>query len=192
MLLVVGIPILSLLTVAEATGLRNVTIDDSYGDEITHNLPTYTPSSVWTSGAARAQPNASLAYNGTWHDTTSHPGEAAHVVSFDFTGLLELHFVATYIVTSAGVSLYAYCIIANTPPPSSKYFDTFADYSFLLDGDIVGKYQHEVDETYNFLYDTPVYVNETMENALHHFSLVINSTERAVLLLFDYAVYTTV
>lgn len=83
MMLVLGILILSLLTVAVA--LRNITIDDSFGDEITHIIPTYIPPSKW-SFSGDAKPNASLAYNGTWHDTTSHPTDPDHGVSFSFTG----------------------------------------------------------------------------------------------------------
>ncbi|KAF4593841.1 hypothetical protein EYR40_008635 [Pleurotus pulmonarius] len=172
MLLVLGIPVLSLLTVAVA--LRNISIDDSFGDESTHDVPTYTPPSKWTV-SGRATPNASLAYKGTWHDTTSHPLDANHTASFSFTG----------------VSLYVYCIIANTPPPGQQFFDTFADYIFFLDKEWVGNYEHDVEKTHDFFYNVPVYVNQTMENKLHSFSIVAHSNDRPVLLLFDYAIYTS-
>ncbi|KAF4592953.1 hypothetical protein EYR38_008659 [Pleurotus pulmonarius] len=166
---------LCFMTMAGATaeGLRNVTIDDRYGDEITLTVPTYLPPDAWSS-RGNAQPNASLAYNRTWHDTTSHPEHAANNVTFNFTG----------------VSLFVYCIIANTPPHSSQIFDAFANYTFFLDGELVGGYKHDVEQTEIFFYNVPVYVNQTMENKFHSFSIVPYSKEKPVLLLFDYAIYT--
>ncbi|KDQ26561.1 hypothetical protein PLEOSDRAFT_159520 [Pleurotus ostreatus PC15] len=155
---------------------RNVTIDDKYGDESTGIVPTYLPSHAWSSGPREdlsAKPNVSIAYNGTWHDSTHWVNNTEAIVNFGFTG----------------VAIYVYCIIANAPPP---LFDAFADYNFLLDGDFVGEYRHDVEREPDYLYNVPVYVNTTMQNMFHNFSIVVNSTEKAVLLLFDYATYTVV
>lgn len=69
-------------------GGRNITIDDQFGDEITHITPTYSPSSRWRLGGTGglAKPNASLAYQETWHDSTHQVGYGATVVNFGFTG----------------------------------------------------------------------------------------------------------
>lgn len=76
----------------------------------------------------------------------------------------------------------------NTPPGPS--FNTYANYKFSIDGDIVGEYTHEAERTPDYLYGTPVYVNTSLENAYHNFSIIMDSTKRSVLILFDYAVYT--
>lgn len=80
--------LLFLAVTTEATRLRNVTIDDQFGDEITHIAPTYSPSSKWrlAGTGGYAKPNASLAYKGTWHDSTQFAGHAAAIVNFGFTG----------------------------------------------------------------------------------------------------------
>ncbi|KAG9224110.1 hypothetical protein CCMSSC00406_0006778 [Pleurotus cornucopiae] len=173
-----GICVLCLLAAGKtvARKQRNVTIDDQYGDESTGIVPTYLPSHAWSSGPMNdlsAKPNASTAYNGTWHDSTHWINNTEVIVNFGFTG----------------VSIYVYCIIANAP---GSLFDAFADYNFLLDGDFVGEYRHDVERIPDYFYNVPVYVNTTMQNMFHNFSIVVNSTEKAVLLLFDYATYTVV
>ena len=62
-----------LLPLASAT-LVNVTIDDTFGDELTGARITYTPQGAWNFGQncteCTAMPDPSLARNGTWHDGT--------------------------------------------------------------------------------------------------------------------------
>lgn len=90
-----------------------------------------------------------------------------------------------------GISLYVYCIIANTPP-GPPFFDADADYKFLIDGELVGRYTHEAEPNIpDYFYNTPVYVNSTLQNKAHNFTLLVDSPAKPVLLLFDYAVYTT-
>ncbi|KAF9497112.1 hypothetical protein BDN71DRAFT_636748 [Pleurotus eryngii] len=154
--------------------LQNVTIDDRFGDELTHIVPTFTPVDGWWLGGAGgtggfAKPSASLAYNKTWLDSTHEVGEVERMINFGFTG----------------VSLYVYFIIAN-----SQDFSAFTDYKFLMDGELVGTYTHYVEKPSGYLYNTPVYVNRTLKNEFHNFSIVVDSTEQPVLLLFDYAIYT--
>lgn len=59
-----------------------------------------------------------------------------------------------------------------------------------MDGELVGAYTHYVEKPSGYLYNTPVYVNKTLKNEFHNFSIVVDSTEQPVLLLFDYAIYT--
>ncbi|KAJ8695282.1 hypothetical protein PTI98_007888 [Pleurotus ostreatus] len=167
---------LSLVGATENAALRNVTIDDRFGDAMTHVVPSYIPPNKWSPNGGSARPNASLAHNGTWHDATYHPKNAPHKASFSFTG----------------VSLYVYCIIANTPPPHSDTFDAFANYTFFLDEELVGTYTHKAEKTHDFFYNVAVYVNQTMTNGSHNFSIAAYSQDQPVLLLFDYAVYTTI
>ncbi|KAG9224131.1 hypothetical protein CCMSSC00406_0006799 [Pleurotus cornucopiae] len=76
--------------------------------------------------------------------------------------------------------------------PPGPSFNTFANYKFSIDGDIVGEYTHEAERRPDYLYGTPVYVNTSLENAYHNFSIIMDSTKRSVLILFDYAVYTMI
>ncbi|KAF4592890.1 hypothetical protein EYR38_008596 [Pleurotus pulmonarius] len=154
---------------------RNVTIDDKHGDEVTGIAPKYLPSHAWSSGprdGLNAKPNASLAYNGIWHDSTHWVNNDQIIVNFGFTGL--------------------YNHIRRTHTYTGPFFDAFANYHILLDGVFVGEYRHDVEMIPDYFYNVPVYVNTTMQNEFHNLSLVANSTERAVLLLFDYATYTVV
>ncbi|KAG9224108.1 hypothetical protein CCMSSC00406_0006776 [Pleurotus cornucopiae] len=161
---------------ATVAALRNVTIDDQFGDELSRVRPTYSPTLGWTSGGAGAvKLDTSLVHNGTWHDTTLYPGGEPKRVNFTFTG----------------ISLYVYCIIANTPP-GPPFFDADADYKFLIDGELVGRYTHEAELNIpDYFYNTPVYVNTTLQNKAHNFTLLVDSPAKPVLLLFDYAVYTS-
>ncbi|KAF9497094.1 hypothetical protein BDN71DRAFT_1445099 [Pleurotus eryngii] len=160
---------------ATVAALRNVTIDDQFGDEQSRVRPTYAPTLGWTSGGAGAvKLDTSLVHKGTWHDTTLYPGGEPKRVNFTFTG----------------VSLYVYCIIANIPP-GPPFFDADADYKFLIDGELVGRYTHEAEPNIpDYFYNTPVYVNTTLQNKAHNFTLLVDSPAKPVLLLFDYAVYT--
>lgn len=88
-----------------------------------------------------------------------------------------------------GVSIYVYCIIANSPPAGSKDFDAFADYMFLLDGEFVDTYTHDVEKRPDFFYNVPVYMNQSLAKEFHNFSIIVNNRKQT-LLLFDYAVYT--
>ncbi|KAL4259315.1 hypothetical protein AB1N83_009233 [Pleurotus pulmonarius] len=159
-------------------GRRNITIDDQFGDERTHVVPTFMPTDDWIIGGTggSVMPCRSLAYKGTWHDTTHRVGTPATSVSFGFTG----------------ECLYVYCIIANLERGSELY--AFADYKFVVDGELVGRYTRVPEETNVPLYfiNTLVYANTSMENRFHNFSIVLDSTVQPVLLLFDYAVYTIV
>lgn len=69
--------------------------------------------------------------------------------------------------------------------------DAFADYKFFLEEDLVGIYRHDAEKIPDYFYSVPVYANVTLENKTHNFSIVAESTGKAVLILFDYATYTT-
>ena len=78
--------LISLLLWVLACMSHNVTIDDQYGDESNGRLVSYSPSSgAWSLGTmcddCRLRPNASLAFNGTWHDST-YEGQASGPYSF--------------------------------------------------------------------------------------------------------------
>lgn len=53
--------------------------------------------------------------------------------------------------------MYIYCIIANTPP--GRFFDAFADYKILIDGELAGEYRHDVEKIPDYFYNTTVFAN---------------------------------
>lgn len=79
--------ILFLVTIRAA--LVNVTIDDTDGDSVTHQLPVYQPASPWGGPSCVGcdiVPNPSLAFDGTWHAATYHPQLLNVNITFSFTG----------------------------------------------------------------------------------------------------------
>ena len=77
------------LNIASAS-IENVTVDDAASDSLV--IPSYLPvSGIWKEGSGcsgcRVHPDASQAFNGTWHDATFHPSnEDDVVVEVTFTG----------------------------------------------------------------------------------------------------------
>lgn len=69
-------------------GARNITIDDTNGDEVTGALPHY--SSGWSPGASCsscwAKPDPSKAVDGTWHDTSAYTTGGPTSATLSFTG----------------------------------------------------------------------------------------------------------
>ena len=67
--------------------LVNRTIDDQFGDPTTGTYPTYSPADGWQPGAGcsvcAVRPEA---LDGTWRDTTYHPGDAPRTVTVTFSG----------------------------------------------------------------------------------------------------------
>lgn len=161
-----------------AGSLVNHTIDDQYGDSQTGAQPAYTPSTSFTQGSScsgcGAKLNSSEAFDETWHDGTIdsiHSNTSAELrISMQFTG----------------VALYTFCIMPNT-----YNYSTFANYTFSIDGDFVGSYQHKPDGSQNISYQVPVYTNTSLANEAHEFIIHIPRGSTPTLVLFDYVIYTT-
>lgn len=86
---------LLLMLFAEITAAvrENITIDDSYTGQAEGLTLRYLVEDGWTQGnlckGCSAQPDASLAFNGTWHDATSmHDDNLQRVIEFNFTGTI--------------------------------------------------------------------------------------------------------
>lgn len=89
------------------------------------------------------------------------------------------------------MAVYVFCVIANQPPQApEKASGSFAAYKFLIDGVVVSEFRHEAEDTAEYFYNTPVYTNTSLSNEEHHFTVLIDSTDRPTLILFDYLVYT--
>ena len=91
------------------------------------------------------------------------------------------------------MAVYAYFILANRVDATT----TLTNLSFTLDNEFVGTFEHIPTNSTDIQYNSPVYVNETLENKTH--TLIIsargpnvaqNNTFKNSLLLFDYMIYT--
>lgn len=75
----------------------NRSIDDTYGDSVTGDRPTYLPTTggVWADATCQGcaiQPNPSLAFDGSWTASTYHPALNEISFQFQFTGKRFLSF----------------------------------------------------------------------------------------------------
>ena len=86
-----------------SAALLNVTVDDQGDDPTTTYGVSYTAND-WNIGqtckGCQAQPDASMAHGGTWHDATYDPSIASRATpqnaTFDFTGELSHKQLDTY------------------------------------------------------------------------------------------------
>lgn len=83
------------LVLHASAALVNVTVDDTFGDPSTGKQVVYSPQGAWQPGqfctTCTAHPDKSLAFNGTWHDSTFNdaglPGTTQlPVATFSFVG----------------------------------------------------------------------------------------------------------
>ncbi|KAJ3747856.1 hypothetical protein DFH05DRAFT_1393509 [Lentinula detonsa] len=151
-------------------------IDDQFGDLVTGTLPNYSPATGWTQGATCTgcgfHPNASQAFNQTWHDTTHHTTDETRSVQFGFTG----------------TSLDVFCIIPN---PSDPTLTSTYNLTFELDGQPLGEtFTHISDLTNVFQFNVSVLSLENLSLAPHIFTMMAASTTVNSTLQFDYAMYT--
>lgn len=92
--------LLQLLLLSIVSG-RNITIDDQLGDEETGLTVQYQPDGMWQQGAdcttCILAPNATAAYDSTWHDPT-WIGQTTEPLSF------SLFFNGEYVVMALAIT----------------------------------------------------------------------------------------
>ncbi|KAI0673886.1 hypothetical protein C8Q78DRAFT_658019 [Trametes maxima] len=159
----------------------NHTIDDQTGDSVTGALPDYEPPNVednWFQGNlcvhCNMLPNkvidVSKTFNGTWHDTTYHPGTLERSVAASFTG----------------TAVYVFFIVPNTVP----FTTTLTNLSFSLDDASAGQpFIHIPDSSSDISYQVPVFTATNLANTKHTVK-VSTGGPNATLMLFDYMIYT--
>ncbi|TDL24135.1 hypothetical protein BD410DRAFT_109396 [Rickenella mellea] len=154
---------------------RNHTIDDVFGDDNSGALPTYSPGTAWHRGdqctACLVKPDASQAFNGTWHDATHNVADTQPV-------FMDISY--------NGSAIYVYGILANHIPSTT----TATNLTFTLDGAVVGTFVHVPDNSSNFVYNVPFYANSSVPLGEHTLHIESNAVTQSALVLFDYAVYT--
>ncbi|EJD35767.1 hypothetical protein AURDEDRAFT_188621 [Auricularia subglabra TFB-10046 SS5] len=162
--------------------LVNVTIDDTHGDERTGRTPQYTSVHRWNARSAgeqcstcAASPDGTQAFEKTWHDETTFPGQLPSNVSFTFNGSV----------------LYVYCILANNIGLDNQG----TRLAFYLDAspEPTQQFYHPPDLAADgFIYNQLVFKDDSLTDG-EHSMLISNWADgnSGSLVLFDYAVYST-
>ena len=180
-----------------------MTVDDELGDSETGQVPTYKPSGVWEQGATCTgcfvHLDKSLTFDGTWHDSTYAPNDEPYTVEINFTGesRKELLFLTNrgltvnalcHLVCAKGTAVYTFFALANFV----QFATTLTNFSFTLDNNIVGTFEHIPTTSTDLNYSVPVYVNESLENVPHNFLITAIGPDSAnnSLILFDNLIYT--
>ncbi|KAF5373814.1 hypothetical protein D9758_000975 [Tetrapyrgos nigripes] len=158
--------------------ISNRTIDDTFGDSVSHRTPVFLSETlaVWDdrscSGCA-IQPDKALAFNGTWTAATYSPGVGTISVMFNFTG----------------IALYIFFILANDQGPG---ITTVTECNFTLDGTAVGHFLHEPTASRELQYgeNAMVFSKTGLSNEEHIFMISTAGIDHDVFVNFDYAIYT--
>ncbi|KAJ2972590.1 hypothetical protein NUW54_g12234 [Trametes sanguinea] len=144
------------LTRTTAAALVNRTIDDQRGDSVTGQLPSKSPANKWAFGqlcpGCGIRPGSVVdpkkVFQGTWSDSTYHPGQPDHVINASFTG----------------TAVYVYNLIVNTVPEVT----TATNLSFTVDGTYMAQYIHFPNATSPLvLYDVCVFSHTELTNQTH-------------------------
>ncbi|KIP01711.1 hypothetical protein PHLGIDRAFT_337342 [Phlebiopsis gigantea 11061_1 CR5-6] len=167
--------VLSWLSLTAAGGSVNVTWDDGGLDPVSGATWTYMPADQWDFGptctACSAKLDATLLHNKTWHDATYQ--DSLQHVQIDFVG----------------TAFYLYGVLSDF----NDTISSIANYSYFMDGDLVGTFTRSPSGQPIFLYDFLLYANSSMPNGSHQFSVQNGKPgdSRPSLVLLDYAIYST-
>ena len=171
--------------------LVNRTIDDQFGDPTTGTYPTYSPADGWQPGAGcsvcAVRPDVFKAFDGTWRDTTYHPGDAPRTVTVTFSG--TLYFVRTRSVlywSYAGNAVYAFFI---TSPLLAGWITTATYLNFTLDNELSGSFNFVPDGSETYIYNHSVFSKTNLSNSQHTLVMSTGGSQPGVL-EFDYVIYT--
>ncbi|KLO05554.1 hypothetical protein SCHPADRAFT_721328 [Schizopora paradoxa] len=158
------------LKCAFASTETNVTVDDQTA--LNSTTVVYMPSTTWKQGDGcdfcSAQPNGSLAFDGTWHDASYTPGDKTVEISISFTG----------------TAIYTFFIVPDLNSPATT------NLNFTLDGELAGSFRHPLGNVSQFLYNVSTFGKAGLKNAPHTL-IIASGGDTSSLLLFDYLVYTT-
>ncbi|KIK61855.1 hypothetical protein GYMLUDRAFT_42271 [Collybiopsis luxurians FD-317 M1] len=164
--------------VTSAVGV-NRSIDDTLGDSVTGQRPTYLPSTsgVWEdntcSGCALAPPISS-AFQDTYTAATYNPDLKNISISFDFTG----------------TAIYIFLILANDPDPG---ISASTAVNITLDGKLTDTFTHtpnSSDRAFLFNESALAFSKTGMKNISHQMVISTSGLNSNYYLNFDYALYT--
>ncbi|KAF8333290.1 hypothetical protein F5887DRAFT_922112 [Amanita rubescens] len=159
--------------------LVNFSIDDTYGDSRTGQIPLYQPigdswyypSSRVSADSSVMAPSPSFAFDKTWTGTAS----ADTNITISFTG----------------ISIWVFFILLNVweaVEPLLPVNSTDTACNFTLDGNYMGSFFHAAGGVGIIQYDAPVFNATGLDNSQHE--LVILTKYGNSCAIFDYAIYT--
>lgn len=189
----------SLSSRAFVSAATNVTVDDS------DNTITYSPSGVWHQGndctGCRIQPDLSLTFDGTWHDSTTNLGDSRpFTIQVPFTGKQTLTPSVVYgpyqaavafglpCIFPLGTAVYAYFIVSNRQADPGVV--TLVNASFAIDGQEAGEFVHVPLSGPGIDYGVNAFAIHNLENEQHSILITANNQVNSSNLIFDYLVYT--
>ncbi|KAF8630449.1 hypothetical protein AX17_005426 [Amanita inopinata Kibby_2008] len=159
--------------------LKNRTIDDTLGDEVTHVRPVFLPTTpgVWedeTCKGCAVQPDRNLAHDGTWTAATYNPTLQNISITLEFSG----------------VAIYVFFILANANMEGPT-ITTNTECNFTLDGQHAGAFSHFPNmNTYDLVYNANPFSATGLSNTAHQLVISTNGVDHNVFVNFDYAIYT--
>ncbi|KAK0207544.1 hypothetical protein IW262DRAFT_1486705 [Armillaria fumosa] len=155
--------------------LVNTTIDDQSLSLF------YSPEDAWNDSkdpcqSCTAHPNASMAINRTWHDST-----------FDHDAQISPNQVRNVSTIFNGTAIYVRCILAKTTSSPTGNLDM----SFYIDDVLVGRFSCIAPGEPGFEYNVTVYANSSIPAGMHKFTVQNGHIGgRKSLLLFDAFIYS--
>ncbi|KAF9014189.1 hypothetical protein BDQ17DRAFT_1230755 [Cyathus striatus] len=153
----------------------NVTIDDGYGDSLTHQLPIYLPLTVWSNQTCKGcaiKPDPSRAFMQTYNAATYHPKLQNVSITMGFEG----------------IAIYVFFILPNK---QANGVTTTTSVNFTVDGQMVGNFTHETDpSTTNFNFNQMVFSKTDLLPGTHQLIISTNGVNISTFTNFDYAIYT--
>ena len=179
--------------------LVNRTIDDTNGDPITRLTPVYLPKGPWNGQnctSCAINPNASLAFDGTWSAATYNPGPKKHKQHEHLILVyrLEMFFQCPCfqilprfkLLYFAGVAVWIFFILANANDLPSGTTSTTAC-NITIDGVLVGDYSSPQPNknTPAYQYNVSVYSADNFSNHAHIVVISTNDYPINVYLNFD-------
>ncbi|KAF8998270.1 hypothetical protein BDQ17DRAFT_1309300 [Cyathus striatus] len=159
-------------------GIVNRTIDDSFGDSQTFQLPLYQPAvGAWddeTCQGCSIKPDPSKAFKNTYTAATYNPGLKNVSISMGFEG----------------TAIYVFFILANN---QGDGITTITMANFTIDGQIAGSFTRAPDLTStDILFNQLVFSKTDIPNGIHQLVISTSGVNFDVFVNFDYAIYTHV
>ncbi|KZT06235.1 uncharacterized protein LAESUDRAFT_653937 [Laetiporus sulphureus 93-53] len=156
----------------------NITIDDTFGDNVNGQQFVYSPDDKWTTGqnctGCLAHPNASEAFDHSWHDSSFFPEIESSAPSAS--------------VSFNGTAVYVYCIIFH----SDFSPDGYTNLNFAIDGEMVGEPFISIPSNSTSIdYNRLVYANNSLSWSPHTLTITNGANgSQTSLALLDYIQYT--
>ncbi|KAJ3529460.1 hypothetical protein NMY22_g8993 [Coprinellus aureogranulatus] len=141
--------------------LKNATIDDEFGDELTNLKPRFLPTAagVWEG-------------RGVWWGVESETGFEPIEFSFQFTG----------------TAVYVFLTLAHN---SGDGITTLTETNFTIDDGPPTFFRHTPDMTRtDFEYQFPAFRQENLDHRTHTLKARIDGPDYPLFINFDYAIYT--